>query len=127
MFLASWGGVSKFDGQKFHRFTTKQAYLRTRQEGFSFKSKNVGTEQGVSIIDIKTNKVVSPQVPTQKRILLYVFAMKEKYFHLWWLYKIDESEYSKIIPMLHKKHVFLGLLGLLCITQTMDLLISLIL
>jgi flagellar basal body rod protein FlgG len=61
------GGVSKFDGQNFTVFTTKQGLLATRQGRFSFKSKMyVGTEQGVSIIDIKTNKVVSPQVPTHK-------------------------------------------------------------
>jgi hypothetical protein len=45
------------------------------------------------------------------------------------LYKIDEQVVApKIIPvMLHKNTYSLGLLGLLCITQTMDLLISLIL
>jgi hypothetical protein len=44
----------------------------------------VGTEQGVSIIDIKTNKVVSPQVPTHKEdFIVYRFLlMKEKYIFL---------------------------------------------
>jgi hypothetical protein len=44
----------------------------------------VGTEQGVSIIDIKTNKVVSPQVPTHKEdfICISFLLMKEKYIFL---------------------------------------------
>jgi hypothetical protein len=67
------------------------------KEGFPFKSKMyVGTEQGVSIIDIKTNKVVSPQVPTHKEdfICISFLPMKEKYIFsaiFDGLYKIDES------------------------------------
>jgi ligand-binding sensor domain-containing protein len=63
MWFASYGGgVSKFDGQSFTVFTTKQGLVANKtRKVFPFKSKMyVGTEQGVSIIDIKTNKVVSP-------------------------------------------------------------------
>jgi ligand-binding sensor domain-containing protein len=80
--FASYGGVSKFDGQNFTVLLLSRDYCEQDKEGF-FKSKMyVGTEQGVSIIDIKTNKVVSPQVPTQKRIL-YVYrflSIKESIF-----------------------------------------------
>jgi hypothetical protein len=76
----------------------------------------VGTEQGVSIID-KTNKVVSPQVPTHKEdfICISFFLYEgEVYFSAIFdgLYKIDESGVAPKIPvMLHKKHVFLRSFG----------------
>jgi hypothetical protein len=61
----------------------------------------VGTEQGVSIIDIKTNKVVSPQVPTIKRIFIISFFEYEGevYFSAIFdgLYKIDEQVELPII------------------------------
>jgi hypothetical protein len=67
----------------------------------------VGTEQGVSIIDIKTNKVVSPQVPTQRG--LYRFAYEgEVYFSAIFdgLYKIDESGRApKIIHVVYKTRI----------------------
>jgi hypothetical protein len=76
----------------------------------------VGTEQGVSIIDIKTNKVVSPQVPTHKEdfICISFFAYEgEVYFSAIFdgLYKIDESGELPRLSLLCIKHVFLRSFG----------------
>jgi hypothetical protein len=84
VWFASYGGVSKFDGQNFTVLLLSRDYCEQDKEGF-FKSKMyVGTEQGVSIIDIKTNKVVSPQVPTHKEdfICISFFAYKGEYIFL---------------------------------------------
>jgi hypothetical protein len=121
MWFASYGGgVSKFDGQKFTVFTTKQGLLANKtRKVFPYKNKvYVGTEQGVSIIDIKTNNVASPQVPAHKEdfICMSFFEYEsEVYFSAIFdgLYKIDESGTSpKIIPViLHKNTYSLGLFG----------------
>ena len=69
MWFASYGGgVSKFDGKKFTVFTMKDGLLANKtRKVFPYKNKiYVGTEQGVSIIDIKTNKLITPKVPEHK-------------------------------------------------------------
>jgi ligand-binding sensor domain-containing protein len=121
MWFASYGGgVSKFDGQKFTVFTTKQGLLANKtRKVFPYKNKMyVGTEQGISIIDIKTNNVASPQVPPHKEDFICISFFEyedEVYFSAIFdgLYKIDESGTSpKIIPViLHKNTYSLGLFG----------------
>lgn len=113
MWFASYGGgVSKFDGKKFTVFTTKNGLLENKvRKLFYFKNKiYVGSIQGISIIDIKTNKLVSPKVPPHKDdfICISFFEYKgEVYFATIFegLFKIDESgSFPKIIPIfLHKK------------------------
>lgn len=121
MWFASYGGgVSKFNGKKFTIFTTKEGLLANKtRKVFPYKNKMyVGTEQGVSIIDINTNKVVTPKMPTHKEdfICISFFEVNgEVYFTSIFdgLYKIDESgEIPKIMPIiLHKNTYCLGLFG----------------
>jgi len=121
MWFASYGGgVSKFDGKKFTVFTTKNGLLEDKvRKIFSFKNKMyVGSIQGISIIDIKTNKLVSPKVPPHKEdfICISFFEYKgEVYFATVFdgLFKIDESgSFPKITPVfLHKKTYGLALYG----------------
>lgn len=64
MWFASYGGgVSKYDGKKFTVFTTKNGLPLDRvRKIFSYKNKMfVGSELGISIIDINTNKVITPK------------------------------------------------------------------
>ncbi|MBF2710028.1 sensor histidine kinase [Flavobacterium soyangense] len=121
MWFASYGGgVSKFDGIKFTVFTAKNGLLENKvRKLFYFKNKMyVGSIQGVSIIDIKTNKLVSPKVPPHKEdfICISFFESNGKvYFATIFdgLFKIDESgSFPKIIPIfLHKKTYGLALYG----------------
>ncbi|WP_238567376.1 histidine kinase [Flavobacterium sp. 83] len=121
MWFASYGGgVSKYDGKKFTVFTTKNGLLADKtRKVFPFKNKMyIGTEQGVSIIDINTNKLVTPKVPPHKEdfISISFFEYKgEVYFASIFngLFKIDESDLKpKIIPIfLHKNTYELALFG----------------
>jgi len=122
MWFASYGGgVSKYDGKKFTVFTTKNGLLEDKVRKI-FYSKNkmyVGSIQGISIIDIKTNKLISPKVPPHKEdfICSSFFEYKgEVYFSTIFegLFKIDESaSFPKIIPIfLHKKTYFTALYGM---------------
>jgi ligand-binding sensor domain-containing protein len=121
MWFASYGGgVSKFDGKKFTVFTTKNGLLEDKvRKIFYFKNKMyVGSIQGISIIDINTNTLISPKVPPHKEdfICISLFEYKgEVYFATIFegLFKIDESgSFPKIIPIfLHKKTYGLGLYG----------------
>jgi hypothetical protein len=60
----------------------RKGLVENKTRVFPFKGKMyVGTEQGVSIIDIKNNKVVSPQVPTHKEDFICIsFFMKRSIF-----------------------------------------------
>lgn len=121
MWFASYGGgVSKFDGKKFTVFTTKKGLLEDKvRKIFYFKNKMyVGSIQGISIIDINTNKLVSPKVPPHKDDFICISFFEhrgEVYFATIFegLFKIDESRaVPKIIPIvLHKKTYGLALYG----------------
>lgn len=121
MWFASYGGgVSKFDGKNFTVFTTKDGLLANKtRKVFPFKNKvYVGTEQGVSIIDIKANKLITPKVPKHKEdfISLYFVVYKDVvYFTSTFegLFKIDESSsVPRLVPViLHKNSYSLGLFG----------------
>jgi ligand-binding sensor domain-containing protein len=121
MWFASYGGgVSKYDGSKFTVFTTKNGLLEDKvRKIFYFKNKMyIGSIQGISIIDTKTNKLVSPKVPPHKEdfICISFFEYKgEVYFATIFegLFKIDESgSFPKIVPIfLHKMIYGLGLYG----------------
>lgn len=115
MWFASYGGgVSKYDGNKFTVFTIKDGLLADKtRKVFPFKNKiYVGTEQGVSIIDINTDKLVSPKVPPHKEdfIAISFFLYEEEvYFATVFdgLFKIDESGAKpKIIPILLHKNTY---------------------
>ncbi|MCI9845626.1 histidine kinase [Flavobacterium pectinovorum] len=119
MWFASYGGgVSKFDGKKFTVFTTKNGLLANKtRKVFPYKGKvYVGTEQGVSIIDIKTNKLITPKVPAHKEDFISIAFVAYNgivYFTSTFqgLFKIDESTViPRIIPViLHKNSYSLGL------------------
>ncbi|SHM91503.1 sensor histidine kinase [Flavobacterium saccharophilum] len=121
MWFASYGGgVSKFDGKKFTVFTIKDGLLANKtRKVFPFKNKvYVGTEQGVSIIDIKTNKLVTPKVPEHKEdfiSLAFVEYDGVVYFTSTFegLFKIDESTSNpRVVPIiLHKNSYSLCLFG----------------
>lgn len=99
MWFASYGGgISKFDGSKFTIFTTKQGLPSNKtRKVFPFKDKlYVGTELGISIIDINSNKVISPKAPKFQEdfICLDFFTYKDEVYFLSFsegLFKIDES------------------------------------
>ncbi|MBF4487875.1 histidine kinase [Flavobacterium sp. CSZ] len=121
MWFASYGGgISKFDGEKFTVFTMKDGLLSNKtRKVFPFKNKiYVGTEQGVSIIDIKTNKLITPKVPEYKEDFISLAFVTYKdivYFTSTFegLFKIDESSPTpRIVPVvLHKNSYSLGLFG----------------
>ena len=121
MWFASYGGgVSKFDGKNFAIFTTKQGLLADKtRKVFPFKKKMyVGTEQGVSIIDINTNKVLTPKVPKHKSDFICISFFEyagEVYFTSLFdgLFKIREAAGTAVIvPIhLHKNSYALGLFG----------------
>ncbi|CAM3086274.1 sensor histidine kinase [Flavobacterium frigoris] len=121
MWFASYGGgVSKFDGQKFTVFTKKVGLLANKtRKVFPYKNKMyVGTEQGVSIIDINSNKVITPIVPVHKEDFICISFFEYGgivYFASVFdgLYKIDESgSFPKIIPVVSHKNTYgLGLFG----------------
>lgn len=121
MWFASYGGgVSKFDGKKFTVFTIKDGLLADKtRKVFPYKNKMyVGTEQGVSIIDINTNKLITPKVPPHGEDFICISFMEYKgevYFTSIFkgLYKIDESgSMPKIIPViLHKNSYSIGIFG----------------
>jgi hypothetical protein len=113
-FASYGGGVSKYDGNKFTVFTTKNGLLANKtRKVFPYKNKvYVGTEQGVSIIDIKTNKLVSPKVPQHKDDFICISIVEyngEIYFTSIFdgLYKIDESgSEPQIIPIIKHKNSY---------------------
>lgn len=123
MWFASYGGgVSKFDGKKFTVFTTKNGLSSNRvRKVFSFKNKMyVGTELGISIIDIKTNKVFTPKgiLPHFGKFIVtdfflyngevYFSAVNEGFFKL-----NNSNSIPKIIPVLKHQHIYsLGYFGL---------------
>ena len=122
MWFASYGGgVSKFDGKKFTVFTTKNGLPLDRvRKIFAYKNEIfVGTELGVSIIDIKTNKVITPKgiLPHSGVFLVSgFFTYKEDvYFSTIneGLFKIDKfTSIAKIIPVLNYQNVYaLGFFG----------------
>ncbi|UQD56890.1 histidine kinase [Flavobacterium sp. K5-23] len=121
MWFASYGGgISKYDGKKFTVFTTKNGLLSDKtRKVFPFKHKiYVGTEQGVSIIDINTNKLVTPKVPFHKEDFISISFFEygdEIYFASIFngLFKIDESDANpKITPIfLHKNTYALAIYG----------------
>jgi hypothetical protein len=121
MWFASYGGgVSKFDGKKFTVFTTKNGLLEDKvRKIFYFKNKMyVGSIQGISIIDINTNKLISPKVPPHREdfICSSFFEYKgEVYFTTIFegLFKIDESaSFPKIISIFsHNKSYVSALYG----------------
>lgn len=116
MWFASYGGGgSKFDGKKFTVFTTKNGLPSDRvRKIFSFKNKMyVGTELGISIIDIKTNKVITPKGILPHFGVFIVsnfFSYKgEVYFSAVneGLFRVDNSNpIPKIIPFLEYQHVY---------------------
>ncbi|MGO4821588.1 MULTISPECIES: sensor histidine kinase [unclassified Flavobacterium] len=115
MWFASYGGgVTKFDGNKFIVFTTKNGLLANKtRKIFPYKNKvYVGTEQGVSIIDIDTNQIVSPKVPQHRDDFICISIVEyngEIYFTSIFdgLYKIDESGIEpRIVPIMKYKNSY---------------------
>ena len=115
MWFASYGGgISKFDGKKFTLFSSKDGLPVDKiRKVFPFKNNiYVGTEQGISILNIKTNKIITPKVPKTKEdfICLDFFVYKnEVYFVSIFegVFKIDESSnISKVIPIYRGKNFY---------------------
>lgn len=119
-FASYGGGISKYDGKKFTIFTTRNGLLSDKtRKVFPFRNKiYVGTEQGVSIIDINSNKLVTPKVPFHKEDFISISFFEyggEVYFASIFdgLFKIDDSDSKpKIIPiLLHKNTYALAVYG----------------
>ena len=113
MWFASYGGgVSKFNGKKFSVFTSKDGLPSDKtRKVFPFKNKiYVGTEQGIAIIDLSTNKVITPKVPKVKDnfICMDFFVFKDEiYFVALFegLFKIDQKNDScNIISIFKNKN-----------------------
>lgn len=110
MWFASYGGgVTKFDGKNYSVFTTKKglAHNKTRKV-FSYKDKViVGTEYGISIIDINSNTVITPKevfphfgvfIVTdifEYKDEIYFSALNEGFFKI-----INFTVEPKVIPVL---------------------------
>jgi hypothetical protein len=113
MWFASYGGgVSKYDGKKFKIFNVKNGLPIDRvRKLFPFKNKLfIGTELGISIVDINTNKVVTPKgIRPHFGVFLvsYFFTYKETvYFSTVneGLFKVDyASSIPKIVPVFEYK------------------------
>ncbi|EIA07733.1 histidine kinase [Flavobacterium frigoris] len=110
MWFASYGGgVSKFDGKKFTVFTTKNGLPSNRvRKVFSYRSKiYLGTELGVSILDINTGKIATPK-DTKPHFGVFIVTGffvydKEVYFATTneGVFKLDESgAVAKIVAVL---------------------------
>ena len=108
MWFASYGGgISKFDGKKFTLFSAKNGLPSDKiRKVFPFKNNiYVGTEQGISIIDIKTSKISTPKVPKTKEDFIcidFFVYHNDLYFISVFdgVFKIDESSNSpKIVPV----------------------------
>ena len=108
MWFASYGGgISKFDGKKFTLFSAKNGLPSDKiRKVFPFKNNiYVGTEQGISIIDIKTSKISTPKIPKTKEdficIDFFVYHNDVYFISVFdGVFKIDESSNSsKIVPV----------------------------
>ncbi|MCW2118184.1 histidine kinase [Flavobacterium sp. 7A] len=116
MWFASYGGgVSKYDGEKFTVFTTKEGLPVDRvRKLLCYKGKMyVGTELGVSIIDIKTNKVITPKgiLPHYEVFIVSSFFLykDEVYFSAVneGFFKIDNTlGLPKIVPVLEHQYIY---------------------
>ena len=115
MWFASYGGgISKFDGKKFTLFSSKDGLPVDKiRKVFPFKNNiYVGTEQGISILNIKTNKIITPKVPKTKEdfICLDFFVYKNEVYFVsifGGVFKIDESSnISKVIPIYRGKNFY---------------------
>lgn len=113
MWFASYGGgVSLFDGKKFTVFTTKDGLASNKvRKVFSFKDKMyLGTELGISIIDVNSSKVATPKdiKPHYGVFIVTDFFIYEEevYFSAIneGLFKLDESSaIAKIVPVVEYK------------------------
>lgn len=115
------GGVSKFNGKKFTVFTTKNGLPINRvRKLLDYKNEIfVGTEFGVSIINVRTHKVITPKgIQPHFGVFLvsnFFIYKDEVYFSTIneGLFKIDRSTGTpKIIPFLKYQNVYaLGFFG----------------
>ncbi len=105
-------GISKFDGKKYTVFTKKNGLPADKtRKVFPFKDNvYVGTEQGVSIINIETNKVISPKVPKTNEdfICIDFFTYKDEVYFITvfeGLFKINTSQsIPKIVKVIDIKN-----------------------
>lgn len=113
MWFASYGGgVSKYDGKKFTVFNVKNGLPVDRvRKLFPYNNKMfVGTELGISIIDINTNKVITPKeiLPHFGVFLVSDFFIYKNVVYFSTinegLFKVDTStSIPKIIPVVEFK------------------------
>ncbi|MEM8521891.1 histidine kinase [Flavobacterium sp. PL12] len=121
MWFASYGGgVTKYNGTSFKVFTTKNGLKHNKtRKLFPFKNNvYVGTEQGVSIIDINSNKVITPEIPKHNEdfICISFFEYRDEVFFtslFHGLFKIKEVDGAfKIISVNANKNSYsLGIFG----------------
>ncbi|MEW5675206.1 histidine kinase [Flavobacterium enshiense] len=115
MWFASYGGgISKYDGRKFTIFTKKNGLPANKtRKIFPFRDKvYVGTEQGISIIDINSNKVITPNVPKTKEDFIcmdfFIFEGEVYFISIFdGLFKIDEKgEKPIVVPVFKGKNFY---------------------
>lgn len=121
MWFASYGGgVNKFDGKKFTHFTTENGLPNNKTRTlFCHQDKiYVGTEYGISIIDISSHAVVTPKevFPTfDVFIVTDIFEFKNQlYFSALneGIFKIENGKSPQVIPVLNHKNVYsIGVFG----------------
>lgn len=111
-FASYGGGVTRFNGRQFTVFTAKNGLTsdKTRKLFYHDHKMYVGTELGVSIIDLTTWTITTPLGIEPH---FEVFIVTDFYLHnnqVYFstvnegFYKIDETDKSKIIPVYQNKH-----------------------
>lgn len=115
MWFASYGGgLSTFDGTEFAVFTTKDGLPNNKtRKVFLFKDKiYVGTENGISVIDIHTHKLVTPKIPVQSGTFIcldFFEYQNEVYFASIFdgLYKVEFiNDEPFIVEVLRDKNIY---------------------
>lgn len=115
MWFASYGGgVSVYDGSNFKIFNTKNGLAENKiRKVFSHNNKiYVGTEYGISIIDINTHRVFTPKEVFPNFgvfIVMEIFIHKD---HVYFstlnegVFIIENDEKPKVIPVIEHKNCY---------------------
>jgi len=104
------GGLSKFDGEKFYAYTRNDGLINNKvQKLFSYKDKvYIGTSNGLSIMDIRTNKIVSVEESVSDHTQNYIsgfFTHHERIFYTTYgngTYEILSSDHNPKIKKTHQ-------------------------
>lgn len=121
MWFASYGGgVSFYNGNDFRIFTTQHGLPENKiRKVFSYKDKiYVGTEYGISIIDINSNLVFTPKEVFPNFGVFIVTDIFEQNNQIYFstlnegIFMVENNEKPKVIPVIKHKNVYsIGVFG----------------